>query len=93
MVDQSQDISPKSRLATVLLAFFFGTLGVHRFYIGKVGTAIAILVLWLIGFVGIYFDLLAAIPLTMVGLWVTVDFFVALFGGMQDSQGRPIKRW
>ena len=33
--------SEKSRLATVLLCFFFGTIGVHRFYVGKVGSGIA----------------------------------------------------
>ena len=30
----------KSWLATLLLCFFFGWLGVHRFYTGKVGTGI-----------------------------------------------------
>ena len=34
------ETSPKSRLAAGLLCFFFGWLGVHRFYVGKVGTAI-----------------------------------------------------
>lgn len=32
--------SPKSRMVTVLLAFFFGCLGVHRFYIGSYGMGI-----------------------------------------------------
>ncbi len=35
--------STKSRLTTLLLCFFVGTLGVHRFYAGKTGTGI----LWL----------------------------------------------
>jgi len=29
------NVSPKSRLAATLLAFFVGELGVHRFYLGK----------------------------------------------------------
>jgi TM2 domain-containing membrane protein YozV len=33
-------ISAKSRLAATLLCFFLGVLGVHRFYVGKVGTGI-----------------------------------------------------
>ncbi len=41
MVDASgQPASPKSRLAAALLAWFLGVIGVHRFYVGKVGTGI-----------------------------------------------------
>jgi len=36
-------ISKKSRLAVVLLAWFFGVWGVHRFYLGKIGTGILML--------------------------------------------------
>jgi TM2 domain-containing membrane protein YozV len=39
-----QPASPKSRLAAALLAFFFGSLGIHRFYVGKVGTGILMIV-------------------------------------------------
>ena len=37
------EISPKSRLAVTLLAYFVGVLGVHRFYLGKIWTGIAML--------------------------------------------------
>jgi TM2 domain-containing membrane protein YozV len=44
-------VSDKSRLIVLLLCFFVGSLGVHRFYVGKIGTG----VLWLVtaGFLGI----------------------------------------
>lgn len=40
----AENISTKSRLTVSLLAFFLGWLGVHRFYLGKIGTGIAMLV-------------------------------------------------
>lgn len=46
----SKEISDKKRLPALLLCFFFGVFGVHRFYVGKVGTG----VLWFftLGIVG-----------------------------------------
>jgi TM2 domain-containing membrane protein YozV len=32
--------SPKSRMAALLLAIFLGEFGIHRFYVGKIGTGI-----------------------------------------------------
>jgi hypothetical protein len=38
-----QPVSDKSRLAAALLCWFVGVLGIHRFYVGKNGTGIAML--------------------------------------------------
>ncbi|MBM3929005.1 MAG: TM2 domain-containing protein [Sphingomonadales bacterium] len=53
----------RSKIAAALLAFFIGTLGVHRFYLGRTGSGILMLVL----------------TCTIVGLlitapWALIDF-------------------
>ena len=52
------DISTKSRLAVTLLSWFLGPIGIHRFYLGKIGTGILMIVTagglgiwWLIDFI------------------------------------------
>lgn len=42
-ISKPYEISEKSGLATFLLCFFLGTLGIHRFYVGKIGTGILML--------------------------------------------------
>lgn len=41
---ENTNISPKSRLAALLLCFFLGCLGIHRFYVGKIGTGILMII-------------------------------------------------
>jgi len=96
------DISSKSRLAATLLVWFLGIFGAHRFYLGKTGTAIAMLVLgisYLLFYVlGIA---LAAAPLIVlgvlcivaVGIWAFIDFIFAVSGNMKDKEGKLIKNW
>ena len=44
MENISEQKSDKGFVAMILLCFFFGGLGVHRFYAGKIGTGILMLV-------------------------------------------------
>jgi TM2 domain-containing membrane protein YozV len=44
--------SKKGFVPTILLCFFLGTLGVHRFYVGKIGTGIVMLIT--LGGVGVW---------------------------------------
>lgn len=41
---QTAATGTKSWIAALLLCFFVGVLGIHRFYVGKVGTGILMLI-------------------------------------------------
>lgn len=81
-VDQyGQPISPKSRLVAALLAGFLGILGIHRFYVGKVGTGLAILAISV-------FSLF-----TLGWIWPLIDFIMILVGSFRDKDGKRLENW
>ena len=60
-----EGISDKNGIACLLLCFFLGTFGVHRFYTGKVGTGILMLIT--LGGLGIWY--LADLILILCGVF------------------------
>lgn len=44
MTEAAANVSPRSRTVAAVLAFFLGTLGIHRFYVGKMGTGVLMIV-------------------------------------------------
>lgn len=69
----------KSRIAALVLCFFFGMLGVHRFYLGKNGSGAIMLILTLIGVA--LSGIVIGLPLLAITLiWAVVDFLGLLLG-------------
>ena len=58
VVERSAARSDRNKLVAALIAFFLGPLGIHRFYLGRTGSGIVMLVL----------------SITVIGLLVTVPW-------------------
>ena len=69
----------KNWLATMLACWMFGCMGMHRFYTGKKGSAIAMLVLTL---------LVCTIPISAI--WALVDGFVIALGNFKHADGSEL---
>ena len=90
-----EEISSRSRLVTILLAFFLGIFGTHRFYIGKIRTAIVMLILSILYLVTVYLweHRITLVLLVIVLLWAFIDLIFAVSGIMRDREGKRIKNW
>ncbi len=75
-------------LAYVLL-IFLGSLGIHRFYLNRKGSAIAQLLLSVIGWITV-FIIIGFIPLAIVYIWLFVDLF--LIPGMVNRENEIIEK-
>ncbi len=87
------NVSPKSRLVVTLLAWFLGIFGAHRFYLGKTGTAAAMLILFILYIATLWFFGFGFIFLIAVGIWAFIDFVMAVSGNMKDKEGKVISNW
>lgn len=83
-------MSDKSKVVAALLSFFFGMLGIHRFYLGRIGSGVVMLICTVLGWltVGILvgFGLIA-----FVSLWDLIDFIRILCNSLVDAQGRKLR--
>ncbi|MBN2741179.1 MAG: TM2 domain-containing protein [Rhodobacteraceae bacterium] len=75
LIEQRITNDGKSTTVAYLLWFFLGGLGVHRFYMGKTGTGIAQLALFILGWLTLVVYIGIAL-LIALGIWVLVDAFL-----------------
>ncbi len=69
-------LSPKNILVAYLLWFFLGQLGVHRFYLGRIGSGVAQLVLCVVGYFLLFVFGIGLIFLIPLWIWLIVDIFL-----------------
>ncbi len=72
---------PKSKIAAILLSFFLGALGIHRFYLGHNGTGIAMLLLTV---------LTCGYGTIITGIWALIDLVLIATGGLREANGRAL---
>ena len=75
LVEQRVTNDAKSPVVAYLLLIFLGGFGAHRFYLGKTGTAITMLILFVLGWLTL-FVVVGAGLLIAVGIWCIVDIFL-----------------
>lgn len=86
----STELSSKSKVCAALLSFFLGGLGIHRFYLGKVGSGLAILTLYILGVLTVWFYV-GFLFFFLTSLIALIDFIRILCGSLRDSQGRKLR--
>lgn len=79
----SAAVPGKSRIVAGLLGLFLGSLGVHNFYLGRTGRAVAQLLI----------TVLSCFFLSFIsGIWGLIESILILCGNVQvDGNGNPLK--
>lgn len=80
----------KSRIMAAVLAFFLGSFGVHKFYMGKKKAGIIMLVVFLLGWIAL------GIPSIIIGVIAFIEFIIYLIKSDADFKAQYIdgqKSW
>ena len=89
LIEQRVTNEAKSTGAAYLIWLFVGMLGGHRFYLGKTGSAVVQLLMFIIGWATILIGV-GAILLIVEGIWVLIDAF--LIPGMIQSHKDKVRQ-
>lgn len=81
----------KSKMAAGLLGIFLGQFGVHNFYLGYTGKAVAQLLLTIFGYILAIF-IIGIFMVAAAGIWGLVEGIMILSGSINtDANGIPLK--
>lgn len=85
IINPNDNPNAKSKLAAGLLGIFLGAFGVHNFYLGNTGKAVAQLLICLLG------SCLVVGP-AVAGIWGLIEGIMILCGKITtDAKGVPLK--
>lgn len=89
LIEQCVTNEAKSVGVAYLLWLFLGTLGGHRFYLGRTVTALLMLLLFVVGFITVFVGI-GFIFIGIAGLWALVGAF--LIPGMVSKQKNDVRQ-
>ncbi|HEY4250008.1 MAG TPA: TM2 domain-containing protein [Roseomonas sp.] len=81
------DANKKSAVVAYLLWFFVGWFGAHRFYLGRTGSAVAMLIITLASF-ALTVMIIGVFGFGVIGIWLLVDAF--LIPGMIAAENNKL---
>lgn len=82
----NNESSGRSWVAALLLCLFLGGLGAHRFYVGKTGSGVAMLLITIL--LGWVFGL----GLLITGIWAIIDLIMICTGAFKAADGKELKK-
>ena len=88
---KNTDPNAKSKMAAGLLGIFLGQWGVHNFYLGYTGKAVAQLLLSIFGYI-LLFVVVGFFMVAAAGIWGLIEGIMILSGSINtDANGNPLR--
>ena len=81
--NQLEEENRKSIIAAILLCLFLGFIGLHRFYLGRTGSGVGMLLCFLFGWL--------VIPAIVLLIWWFIDLILIACGVLKAADGSKLK--